>query len=46
MAEPGNLCYSQFICKHGRLRPYYRDVFIENYPEITLDTNELPNITE
>lgn len=43
---PGYLSYSHLITPKWTLRPYYRDVAIEPYPQISLEQNEIMHLTE
>lgn len=44
LAEPGVLSCSQLVCKHRKLKPYYRDVLLENYSSVAVGPEEQAHI--
>ena len=46
LAEPGNIQFNHFLCNHGALRPYYKDVIPKSSYHIELSRADHDNIIE
>lgn len=46
LSEPGNIQFNHYICKHGKLRPYYKDVVPKSRSNVELSKADNDCISE